>query len=551
MRHLAIIIGLIVGSCAMQAQTITDSLNQIITHSYDSIRNEMIRTACKIEHVKDSVMLKSISANISNIVLSEQSCSIDKPLEQGMTTESYFTKSDERARQIRATLMGWLLIQNYRNENEILSGFDIHKNEINTIKSEIDDFLNARESGNFIKFSQKHPNSKFIALIPNTSQKTLASWKKWIPYFIICAIILVVMSVMAYTIYRLKKNNRTLSSMQQLKIDERPEECSSKYINTDNAQHADQEKQQQQCSPDNEDDGITDSSEAENEIEANAFAISNDNCVIVGASVIGNSHTAMGLPCQDNCKYAYIKDGWGIAIVSDGAGSAKHSEIGSRIIVERGIYYFKSIISQKHWIEERKLPNEAEWTNIAYVALKAIRNDLESFANTKNLDFNSLSATIIVVIHSPFGFLTTHIGDGRAGYMNDAKEWKAFFTPHKGEEANQTIFLTSDFWKVPYYVMSGVMVPESHVVRCNPAAFTLMSDGCEHIAWQCNMKHENTEMFYDPNKPYEQFFNPLIADLSNRINLNLRKRWAKFIMSGNNAFKNEPDDKTMILGVIK
>ena len=60
--------------------------------------------------------------------------------------------------------------------------------------------------------------------------------------------------------------------------------------------------------------------------------------VLVGASVRGNGHIESNLPCQDNHKYEELEKGWGIAIVSDGAGSAAHSDMGSKIVVERGLF---------------------------------------------------------------------------------------------------------------------------------------------------------------------------------------------------------------------
>lgn len=284
----------------------------------------------------------------------------------------------------------------------------------------------------------------------------------------------------------------------------------------------------------------------------NSFATSNSGWTVVGASVIGKSHISMKLPCQDYNKYEYLGDGWGVAVTSDGAGSAKHSEIGSKITVERAVYYFKDVINQKEWIKLRKLPTEAEWQNITFLILKAIRDDIEHFATIKGMEFKSLSATIVVVIHSPIGFLTTHVGDGRAGFKAKDGQWTPLITPHKGEEANQTLFMTSEFWNIPYYVASGVAVPESHVIRCTPQAFTLMSDGCEHTAWLCYQKNEETGMFYDPNLPFQGFYDPIVEqlydDVSNEQN---KERWSRFISDGDRAFVNEPDDKTMIVGVFK
>jgi len=285
------------------------------------------------------------------------------------------------------------------------------------------------------------------------------------------------------------------------------------------------------------------------------FAIDANKWIVVGASVIGNGHISAKLPCQDSHKYESLGESWGIAIVSDGAGSSEYSHVGSRIVAERGIVHFKALIEKEGWLKNNELPSDAKWLQTSYSTLKAIRNDMEAFAKAQNISLKSLYATVIVVIHTPEGILATHIGDGRAGYKNQKDEWKALITPHKGEEANQTIFLPSDFWHFPNYVMSGVLVPESVVIRERPFAFTLMSDGCESSAWQYYTKNEKTGKFYDPNEPHPAFFDSLSETLysfhKDKIALKEQeKKWANFISEGNVSLKNEPDDKTMILGVL-
>jgi hypothetical protein len=286
-----------------------------------------------------------------------------------------------------------------------------------------------------------------------------------------------------------------------------------------------------------------------------AFAKDADEWIIVGASVIGNGHITTGTPCQDSHKYEYLGEGWGIAVTSDGAGSAVNSHIGSKIVAERTVAHFKNLIIGRNWIKKNELPTETEWSQIAFATLRAVRNEMEQFAKTKGLELKSLYATAIVVIHTPEGILATHIGDGRAGYRNQQGEWKALITPHKGEEANQTIFVPSDFWDIPAYKMSGVLVPESVVVKEKPFAFTLMSDGCESTSWLYNQQDEKTGNFFDPNKPYPNFFNPLDETLQSfrkdKVNEQERaEKWKNFIESGNPSFVKETDDKTMILGVI-
>ncbi|MDR1348072.1 MAG: protein phosphatase 2C domain-containing protein [Prevotellaceae bacterium] len=286
-----------------------------------------------------------------------------------------------------------------------------------------------------------------------------------------------------------------------------------------------------------------------------AFAADKDEWIVVGASVIGNGHISQKLPCQDSHKYEYLGEGWGIAVTSDGAGSAQNSHIGSKIVAERALFHFKDLIIRRNWIKKSELPTEMEWSQICFATLKLVRNDMEMFAKQKNIELKSLYATVIVVIHTPDGILATHIGDGRAGYKNEKGEWKALITPHKGEEANQTIFVPSDFWDIPAYKMSGVLVPESIVVAEKPFAFTLMSDGCESTAWLYNQQDEKTGKFFDPNKPYPNFFNPLSETLQSFRNDKIdekerAEKWGNFIESGNASFKKETDDKTMILGVV-
>lgn len=273
--------------------------------------------------------------------------------------------------------------------------------------------------------------------------------------------------------------------------------------------------------------------------------------VVVGASVKGNGHIESGMPCQDNHKYEFLEKGWGIAIVSDGAGSAAHSEIGSKVVVERGIIHFKNLIQKEGWIDKNVLPSDVEWLQKSYNVLKAIRDDVAMVAQKNNVELKSLSATCLVVIFSPIGLLSVHIGDGRIGCKTKSEGWKAIMTPHKGEEANQTIFLVSDFWNIPNYVQSGVLVPESIVVREPVESFALMTDGCENTAWRCTTLDETTGKYYDQNKPFEGFFNPLEETLisfhiEQVAEEEILEKWSKFIESGAKGFIQEQDDKTMI-----
>lgn len=275
---------------------------------------------------------------------------------------------------------------------------------------------------------------------------------------------------------------------------------------------------------------------------------------MVGASVKGNGHIESNMPCQDNSKFEILGKGWGVAVVSDGAGSAAHSDMGSKVVVERGTLHFKNLVEKEGWMDKNTLPSDAEWLQKSYFVLKTIRNEVEMVAKKNSVDLKSLSATCLAVIFSPLGLLAVHVGDGRMGCKTAADGWKTIMTPHKGDEANQTLFLISEFWNIPNYVQSGVLVPESIVVREPVDAFAVMSDGCESTAWLCTAQNAETGKYYDQNKPFEGFFNPLEETLASFHKDNVpeeerKEKWYKFIESGTKGFVKEQDDKTMILGV--
>lgn len=277
----------------------------------------------------------------------------------------------------------------------------------------------------------------------------------------------------------------------------------------------------------------------------------NGRWLVVGASIAGRAHTESvpPVPCQDSYYYKELGDGWGIAVTCDGAGSVNASQRGAEFVAEKAGIYFEQIIKENDWKNSKSLPNEGLWHKAAKIAFAKIRHDLERFAEAWNLEARELACTVIVVVFSPLGIMASHIGDGRAGFCNGDNEWKAVIEPWKGEEANQTAFITTVDWNTPDKYI------ESRVFAEKPIAFTLMSDGCEQHAFECLIYNTETQKYISVNKPYPKFFNPLVELLKDFYDQKLPKeeinnKWRQFIKSGNEGLKNEPDDKTMILGIL-
>lgn len=286
--------------------------------------------------------------------------------------------------------------------------------------------------------------------------------------------------------------------------------------------------------------------------EKRGFARFSDRWAAVGVSVKGSGHIETGLPCQDNNGYLDLGNGWSILVVSDGAGSAKLSHIGSLITVDRTIFHFANLLAEKQWYQSNILPSDEVWNEEAYNTLRLVHEDLNKYAELKGIELKDLNATVIVIINSPVGVISCHVGDGRAGYQTETGEWKALITPHKGQEANQTIFITTSFWNIPYFRLSGVRVPEAQIIREPIRSITLMSDGCEGTCWQCNLFDKESGKYYDPNLPYPGFFDKIVSTLleawdSGEDETELLDSWHDFVEKGNQGFIDETDDRTLII----
>lgn len=326
--------------------------------------------------------------------------------------------------------------------------------------------------------------------------------------------------------------------------------------------------------------------------------IADKNGYIVGFSIQGRSHICDGIPCEDYHAYTEIAPGWKLLITSDGAGSARESARGSKANCDMATNFIKQLLVQKGWIEKNYMPTELEWyveIREIFLAMKGIitvqaakqapqykaskedalaeleaeiaksedkvvigkleskKQDIIEHIN-KPLTARDFNATIILMLITPNGMLTAHIGDGRMGYKSKDGKWKALMTPHKGDEASSTVFIPNDWEqnRVPAFTMSNAYLPDVRVVHELPDVVVLMSDGCENITWSCYASNEQTGCYYDPNIPYTGFFEPLLEEMNRDLRPEQRiERLIEIINVGTKAGKAEHDDRTMLFGVFK
>lgn len=315
---------------------------------------------------------------------------------------------------------------------------------------------------------------------------------------------------------------------------------------------------------------------------------------VAGFSIQGRSHILSGIPCQDYHAFEDLKDGWLLAITSDGAGSAKEAARGSKANCELALRLVKQLLSEKKWKENNYFPTDKEWyieiKNVFEVMqaiimrsaasqadkqeklLSALEEDYKQAHDDKRSEIykeledlkekmkqpiepRDFNATIILLVISPQGMMAAHIGDGRMGYLSKEGVWKSLMTPHKGDEASSTVFIPNNWNRqlnVPAFTMSAVYLPDTCVVKELPKAFVLMSDGCESFSWTCKLYDKTRDFYYDHNLPYDKFLNPLIEQLGTIENKDERiAEMIDIINVGTSGGKRELDDRTMLLGVLE
>lgn len=267
-------------------------------------------------------------------------------------------------------------------------------------------------------------------------------------------------------------------------------------------------------------------------------------------SIIGSSHITEGLPCQDSSRVEYIVDtNFLIAVISDGAGSCENSQIGSRFLVDNSTEKIASLIKLNGWTDNLVLDPQT-WREEAFRIYTELKQELKLKSEEINVEFKSLSATLIIAISNGNFFACANVGDGRGAIRDSNGNWLPALTPTKGEEANQTLFITSEMWDNS--IQSEFF--GSFALNSPITALSILSDGCERASFEILKYNEEDDKYFDPNRPFKPFFEPNYLNLIAMKNANLEQEkinalWHSFIEKGTPALISETDDKSMILSV--
>lgn len=270
-----------------------------------------------------------------------------------------------------------------------------------------------------------------------------------------------------------------------------------------------------------------------------------------GGSVMGKYHIDHNIPCQDAHYVDKLEGCWQIAVVSDGAGSYENSHYGSQYIVANMASTIIKYLKKYKWFNKGSLPTRKNWRNISIKTIKDLRKQLKVYAKEEGFPFSSLGATVIVMIFSPKGCLTFHVGDGRCAVLTKSDEWIPTSVPFMGDEAGSTVFLTTS-WLLKH--QDDCI--KTFIIRKPLKAIVALSDGMENYSFQCYVPdEENPGLWKDSNTPFAPFLNHNMNVISasykdGRSRLEVDELLSNFLLNGHPKIAMELDDKTLIFSIL-
>ena len=274
----------------------------------------------------------------------------------------------------------------------------------------------------------------------------------------------------------------------------------------------------------------------------------------VAASKRGRSHANKGSFRDDAFKIKHFDQyGWSIAVVSDGAGSAKLGRKGAEIACESVIQYFEQYFnSETIHAFESGIADHFERQKDLHVcsdplfnAAKHAYHSIADFAVKNDLELNDLHATLIFSLFKKFNFgyaiLSFGIGDCPIGLMNvDQTAVVLMNTMDVGEFGGGTRFVT----------MPEVFAHPNFASRFNFEIFPdfsyliLMTDGIYDPKFEVEanlQKIEKWNALIDDIKGENPEKFSVNLDAKNTETANGLSQWMDFWSPGNH------DDRTLLL----
>lgn len=243
------------------------------------------------------------------------------------------------------------------------------------------------------------------------------------------------------------------------------------------------------------------------------------------ARAVGTSHLASGAGCDDFAACLELNSPGGqvfVAVVSDGAGSAEHSAVGSQIVCREFSIFARSLT--RRGIR----PSQIDATDVLE-CLDAIRDHIGAQATLLGSHPKAFAATLVGCIVDPESSAVIHVGDGACVYrMERHTDWHVASWPVQGEYAATTHFVTDS--PAPEFALTIVEEPIDTIA--------LFSDGLERLA-----------LDFKQRTAFAGFFNSMFNSFPNNLRGHNRKLSdsLKHFLQSPSVCQRTDDDKTLVL----
>lgn len=256
------------------------------------------------------------------------------------------------------------------------------------------------------------------------------------------------------------------------------------------------------------------------------------NWKYIQAVHIGTAHSQLELLCQDKAMSAEVETPEGntfVAIISDGAGSASHSHIGSNIATQLTMRYIINFLeSGDSIVDLAKSVSKStvqDW-------LWQMQQQIIEVANEEGISKREYACTLTVAVVQSNASLFFQVGDGSIVFGKESSYELAFW-PMQHEYANVTDFVTGN------NVLDALRIK---LVEGSVDRVAIMSDGLQRLA-----------LVFASKTAYPPFFQAMFQPLQNHPEVGfsqfLSHALCQFLASPIVCEKTD-DDKSLILGLL-
>jgi len=231
--------------------------------------------------------------------------------------------------------------------------------------------------------------------------------------------------------------------------------------------------------------------------------------------------------CQDRAACRTVETGSGpviVAVVSDGAGSAREAALGASIVCFEFHRRVCAYIRSGGALAAINTEHAADW-------IDSIRDRINVAADAAGLRPRDYAATLVALLANDERAIVVHIGDGAAVTRNrETQEWSVPSWPYHGEYSSTTRFVVDD----PQAQFEIIHI-DSSIDR-----FAVFSDGIENLV----LDHRERSA---PAQFFERLLQPVATWEGTGRSRKLSKHLRDYL-DGEKVCAATDDDKSLVLG---